>query len=291
MTIAIAWTKRAAGLHELVVASDSRLTSAGHIDVCQKIFPLARGDSFLAFCGDTMFAFPLIFQVQFALQNFEPSIDRSEDISRLETRVLDIINSFRGAWRDYDLDAFESDVKKTRFLLGGWSWKRNRFLTSAIRYNSKKNEFAAYRPTKTIKRLNLADGEFCVAIGNYTAEFIERLVDAIAEKNLRSLNYEPLDILVEMLRTDKFTNRRSEEALYSRSDKAGAIGGAPQAIKIYQHANVRTLAVRWPVNSAKKTVTLFGRPLLEYERTTLPIYDCDEKRFFYPLSDIRNSDE
>jgi hypothetical protein len=110
--------------------------------------------------------------------------------------------------------------QKTRFLLGGWSWKRNRFLTSAIRYNSKKNEFAAYRPTRTIKRLNLADGKFCVAIGNYTPEFFERLVDAIAEKNLRSLNYEPLDILVEMLRTDKFTNRRSEEALYSRSDKA-----------------------------------------------------------------------
>jgi hypothetical protein len=290
MTIAIAWTKRAAGLHELVVASDSRLTSAAHIDVCQKIFPLARGDSFLAFCRDTMFAFPLIFRVQFALQNLEPSIDRSEGISRLQTRVLDIINSFRGAWRDYDLDAFETDVRKTRFLLGGWSWKRNRFLTSAILYNSKKNEFTAYRPTKTIKRLNLADGEFCVAIGNYNAEFFERLVDVIAEKNLRSLNYEPLDIVVEMLRTDKFTNRRSEEALYSRSDKAGAIGGAPQAIKIYQHANVRTLAVRWPVSSAKKTVTLFGRPHLKYERTTLPIYDCDEKRFFYPLS-IRNSDE
>jgi Putative serine esterase (DUF676) len=57
MTITIAWTRTAGATKELLIASDSRLTGVGHVDVCQKIFPLDRGDSFFGFCGHTILAF------------------------------------------------------------------------------------------------------------------------------------------------------------------------------------------------------------------------------------------
>jgi hypothetical protein len=38
MTLSIAWIRKAGQSRELIVASDSRLTSAGYVDVCQKVF-------------------------------------------------------------------------------------------------------------------------------------------------------------------------------------------------------------------------------------------------------------
>src|ERR1700674_5453116 len=43
MTISIAWIRKSGMSRELIVASDSRLTSVGHVDICQKVFPLPRG--------------------------------------------------------------------------------------------------------------------------------------------------------------------------------------------------------------------------------------------------------
>jgi hypothetical protein len=70
VTISIAWIRSVGQTKELIVASDSRLTSVGHVDVCQKIFPLSRGDCFFGFCGQTILAFPIVFQIISTIGNF-----------------------------------------------------------------------------------------------------------------------------------------------------------------------------------------------------------------------------
>jgi hypothetical protein len=290
MTIAIAWTRRgsASSLQEMVVASDSRLSSAGHVDICQKIFPLDRGDSFLAFCGDTTLAFPLIFQIQSAIENFRRAADRSEDISKLLARILELINSYRGAWKETDTQVTLEENKFTRFMFGGWSWQYQRFFIYPIHFNPITRTFRAYTHSKKLKRLRLPKGEKCIVIGNYAAEFLGALQSLIKEKHLQTLDYEPLEILGGMLKTPRFVDRHCNDTFFVKSDKPGAIGGAPQVLKIYRHANYRPIAVRWNDGNGDSRVTLFGRQLFEYEKTLHPIYDFSTGQFHYPLSDVRN---
>jgi hypothetical protein len=288
MTLSIAWIRRSGVSQELVVASDSRLSSVGHVDICQKVFPLSRGDSFLAFCGDTILAFPFLFQLQSAILDFQKSSDRSEDVTRLLGRVLTMLNFYLAAWQDTEPTDFQNATRTTRFLFGGWSWRFKRFFVYPIQFSQTHQRFLHFSHSKQKKRLNLADGEVCVCIGNYTAEFREELTKTMATRRLRTLNYEPLDVLCSMLRNPKFTDRRTSEEFYNKSDRRGTIGGAPQAIKIYEHANTRPIAIRWPLTNGKPSVTLLGRPLFDWEMTFNPIYNPEDRDFFYPLATVQD---
>lgn len=107
MTLSIAWIRKSGISRELIVASDSRLTSAGHVDICQKVFPLSRGDAFLAFCGDTILAFPFLFQIEAAIEDFQKSADRTQDVPSLLGRIVDLLNDYKEAWQDTDPGDFE----------------------------------------------------------------------------------------------------------------------------------------------------------------------------------------
>ena len=287
MTISIAWIRRAGKSQELIVASDSRLTSVGHVDVCQKIFPLERGDSFFAFCGDTILAFPFVFQLQSSIRNFRKAADRSEDVTTLLDRVLRLLNAYRDSW----IDTIESDIENTnrttRFLFGGWSWREGKFRIYALQYNYKAKRFTAYTHSNQTKSLGLPSGEKCLVIGNYAAEFRRILREKIKNQDLKVLNYEPLDILAKMLTNPRFTDRSSLESYYSKVDKPGAIGGSPQALKIYQHANTTAIGIRWPLEErVGQKIHIFGRPLFAWENTFCPIYNVSNQEFYYPLSEV-----
>ncbi|WP_144578046.1 hypothetical protein [Agrobacterium sp. DE0009] len=288
MTIVIAWTRKVGPATELIIASDSRLTSAGHVDVCQKVFPLARGDSFFAFCGDTALAFPLIFQVNSAIANYQPAADRREDVPELLNRILTLLNAYREAWKDTDAADHADSIRKTRFLFGGWSWRANKFRVYPIHYSPKAKEFRSFTHSKQTRRLGLPEGEQCYMIGDYTAEFRARLRDFCRDSEPQSLNYQPALILAEMLKEDRFVNRRSDGTFYKKTECAGAIGGSPQILKIYQHANFRPIAIRWSSQDGKQGVSLFGRPLFDWEKTFSPILDPETGELFYPLATIKN---
>jgi hypothetical protein len=162
------------------------------------------------------------------------------------------------------------------------------FFIYPIHYNRITNTFRAYRHRKKLKQLRLPKGEKCIVIGNYTIEFLAELQKLIKGRKLQSLNYEPLEILGNMLQTPKSVDRRSDAKFYLDFEKAGAIGGAPQVIKIYRHANCRPIAIRWPDSDGTSHVTVFGRLLFDYEKTLHPIYDISTGDFHYPLSDVRN---
>jgi hypothetical protein len=207
MTLSVAWIRKSGVSRELVVASDSRLTSVGHVDICQKVFPLPRGDAFLAFCGDTILAFPFLFHIESAIEDFHKSFDRSLDVTRLLGRVLELVNAYKDAWQDTDAEDFANAMRTTRFLYGGWSWLYRRFFIYPIQYSETHRRFLAYSHSKQKRRLQLPHGEVCVCIGNYTAEFRARLAEVVQSRKLQYLNYEPLDVLSDMLCEQRYTDR------------------------------------------------------------------------------------
>jgi hypothetical protein len=89
-----------------------------------------------------------------------------------------------------------------------------------------------------------------------------------------------------MLGNPRFTNRKRDTDFYDRRDGGGAIGGAPQIIKIYEHVNTLPVAVRWPRGDGTLATTLLGRPLFDWEKTFNPIYDPELRSFYYPLTDV-----
>lgn len=208
-------------------------------------------------------------------------------MSKLLGRILQLINAYKDAWKDFDPEVADTDNTITRFLFGGWSWQFGKFFIYPIHYNPTVNEFRAYTHRKKLKRLQLPKTEKCISIGNYVVEFNAYLQAVIKERKLTVLDYEPLEILARMLKTPKFTDRYSHESPYRPGERTGAIGGAPQMIKIYQHSNYRPVAVRWPPEGATK-VTLFGRPLFDFEKTLHPIFDIPNREIYYPLSDVKN---
>lgn len=284
MTISIAWIKKTGKYDELVVASDSRLSSAGHVDICQKVFSLSRGDAFLAFSGQTIIAFPFLFQLQAAVEDFHQSTDRSQDVPQLLHRVLELLNFYRDSWSDTDPVEFEPAMRGTRFLFGGWSWRHKQFFIYPIHYGAHIKRFSVLRNSKRKKRFGLPNGEMCVCIGNYTHEFLEQL--SAEMQGCKHLDYKPLEVLCSMLSNPRFTDRKRDPDFYDIRDGKGAIGGAPQVIKIYEHANTLPIAVRWPRDDGTVATTLLGRPFFDWEKTFNPIYDPERKCFYYPLSDV-----
>jgi hypothetical protein len=66
-------------------------------------------------------------------------------------------------------------------------------------------------------------------------------------------NLEPFEIIRDLLRV---------------ADASCTIGGAPQAVKIYQYLSSADVGIFWP-NVRDGRLFLSGRPLLEYEKATI----------------------
>ena len=95
MTLVAAWIRQRTERDELIVASDSRLSFGARWDCCPKVFPLAREDSVLAFCGDTAFAYPVLLQLSNSVTNYRKSRSREQDITSLRPHLLRVIGRMR----------------------------------------------------------------------------------------------------------------------------------------------------------------------------------------------------
>jgi hypothetical protein len=273
MTLSIAWVRQSGAAHELVFASDSRLSGGGHVDHCQKVFSLPREDCCVAFAGSTMIAYPFILQLQNTIIDYKKAFDREVDITRLKTRVLSLLNFFVRVHEGTIPTDFESDLIGTSFLFGGWSWARARFYIWKISYNQKIKRYTA--SDRGIWRgLGIPQSSAAPIrmVGDYIPEFQAALRDKlgsevkVAKVNGESmkLNHEPLTVLAEMLRDPKFTDRKKEGS--------GKIGGAPQVTKVYPFLRTVNFAVEWDVGP-KFVYSIKGRVIADYELFTVPGLD------------------
>jgi hypothetical protein len=158
------------------------------------------------------------------------------------------------------------------------------FFIYPIQYSKQFKRFNVVRNSKRKKRFTLPNGEMCICIGNYTYEFLDFLSEIT--KDRKYLDYKPLEALCSMLANPRFTDRRREPDFWDIRDGRGAIGGAPQVIKVYEHANTLPIAIRWPNGDGIYATTLLGRPLFDWEKTFTPIYDPENWFFYYPLADV-----
>ncbi len=261
MTLLTSWVrKRSDGNEELIIASDSRINSAGNLDCAPKILPLPRGDAAIAFAGDTYFGYPLILQLQQAVHTYSPLLDRAEDFSVLRTHTLAIFNSM--------VDSFDEQVAgigtpDSEFLLAGYSWKQKSFKMAAISYLKKEKKFA-YHPSfgniRNFTPIVLAGDKKRKAKKNLTELLQQRFGEKIVYTSTKirpkkDYNMEPFEILRDILR---------------ETDSHDTVGGPPQMVKITSYMQCRRLAVRWGGK-----IYLGGRMLLDYENVDCRVLDPD----------------
>jgi hypothetical protein len=258
MTISVAWLRSVADTEELVFASDSRLTGGYAWDACPKLLPLARGDSVLAFAGDTSFAYPVMLQVATAVRTSSKSRDRSQDIQELKGHVLDLINGMRGFLHSAVAAVDVTGQERTFLLLGGYSWRQRRFLLWKLHFDASIDAFT-FRPASPWGGVD-AIRTLAVA-GDDVEVFRDALTELLRSRGKRErggFDFEPFEVLRDMI----------------RSSKHPTIGGPAQVVKVYRHMNAVPFPVAWPSASSGQ-ITLLGRTLLQYERPSTGVLDPD----------------
>lgn len=268
MTLSIAWVRKVGKAEELVIATDSRVTSGQAWDCCPKIKILSRKDSVMCFKGETEYAYPMMEQVGYAIESFPKLASRALDLTDTRGHIIRVISKMR--------EFIHNDIEPTRdyrpappetsFLLAGYSWKMNRFYIWELFFSKTDNIFK-HRTQSTIMKNPIA---LIVDAANFMKEekdFLssksirKRIFDKLAEKGKTEkdgFDMEPFEVLRDII----------------RNNEDWAIGGSPQLVKVYKHMNVMPYALFWP-NKASKQVTFLGRPLLGYEQLPYLIMDPD----------------
>lgn len=267
MTLVAAWIKQVSSGGQLVVASDSRLSFGARWDCCPKIFPLARNDAVLAFCGDTAFAYPVLLQLVNAVVNYEKALSRELDITDLRPHFLKVINRMCSLVTDFPLGGANGiDPTDFTLLFAGYSTKQRAFKAWSLYFDKALQKFH-HRPLSFHQRRTKGTKPF-LFMGDHVPDALKSLYLKLQERKKLTtgqLDMEPLEVLVEM----------------SESTEFDAIGGPPQVVKIYPHANVLPVNVLWP-RQRPNFVAHFGRPLLTYEGSKYACLDLNDFSLLAP---------
>jgi hypothetical protein len=257
MTLCISWIRKLNNHDELLIATDSRLRSFGSWNCGPKILTFPRTDCAICFEGDTSFAYPMMIQLQSAVANYPKANNRSQDLFDFKGHILKVLNDMLRYKSDYE-------IPDTSFLFGGYSWKKNKFALWQL-YYEKHYKIFTHRPISFWRGVK---GEIKVAFsGDYTDDAKQRLLKILKERNKLingSLDMEPFEVLADML-------KECDETKYP------LIGGSPQLMKVYKHMNRTPIAVKWVLDD-KPVLSLLGRPLLDYEKTSYPVIDTETMR-------------
>lgn len=268
MTLIASWIRVTPGGEELVVASDSRVTGGLKLDHAPKIFQLERQDAVIAYCGQTIVAYPILLQIKASLDGHEETRSRVLDLVHLKAHIEKVIGSLRSEIGD--LPSQDGTNRAFKFLLAGYSWKMSAFRMWTFRYDITTGEFNAHSARKS--------GDFVFMSDSAVNE--KRAVDSLIYRvkkdpkgSLKRLNWQPLEVLFEVIRDPGVLD----------------IGGPPQLVKVYKHANTLPLNIIWPkeeilmgCREKEFAVTHLGRPLLGYERSRYLAMDPESLELIEP---------
>jgi hypothetical protein len=289
MTIAAAWIRRIHSCNELVFVADSRLSGGARtFDYCAKILTLPRSDCAIAFAGSTDNAYPMMHQLSLAIDSFGPLRDRVMDIREVKTHAIKIFDSMASSITNESPHL--GPPNDFVFLLGGYSWIAKRFFIWTIRYCVERKGFVAVEapslasngiarkvflagPQRVIDSHSNALGQIAFA-GDQGPEGFRRLIRMLTDRFARTpsrfdsaaLDFEPFEVVCEMLKDPA---------------RAHSIGGAPQLVKVYEHLNTQSFAVKWGA-PGEEGAFLQGRPLLSYENVNVWIMDPQTLRSARP---------
>ncbi|WP_339434447.1 hypothetical protein [Pseudomonas orientalis] len=258
MTIAAVWVRTLDnGAEELIFCSDSRLSNGKRFDHCQKTFCFSRTDAAICFAGRTDWAYPMIIAAIKAANLHIPSQTRALGLTKFKSHLVDILNQMQREVHSY---AKGENIPEVTFIIGGYDWFDKTFRIWRIQFDSSTNEFIAHERKDSnrfggLGKIEIAgDPEWISEVRvRLKALAQERYGQDMRQPESARFNMEPFGIIRDLLR---------------ESNVGDSIGGAPQAVKVYQYVNSTDVGVFWPT-AASGRLFISGRPLLEYERATI----------------------
>lgn len=258
MTIAAAWVRTLENrAEELIICSDSRLSNGKRFDHCQKTFRFARSDAVICFAGGTDWAYPMIVAAINAADIHLPSQTRALGLAKFKSHVVNILNQMQ---REVHNFARGENVPNVTFLFGGYDWWNKCFRIWRIHFDELSKQFKCDERTGSNKFGGLGKIEFA-GDTEWTSAFrnnLKKLAQSrygmdMKHPDAAKFDMEPFEIIRDLLRG---------------ANAGDSIGGAPQAVKVYQYLNSADVGIFWPSVSSGR-LFLAGRPLLEYESATV----------------------
>jgi hypothetical protein len=195
-------------------------------------------------------------------------VERRYDITQLASRVEDVLNQMldiRVSGRGLSEEA-RKDNRHTQFVLGGWSWRYQRFELWEYRFGIRREDGpnGSFKRRHHPARSRGRERAQVVCIGDAGAHALETLISRTAGSKSslpRTLDMEPLEVLRDVIRSGQYPT----------------VGGAPQVAKVYRHMNSETFGVTWRSKLGEPDLATFaGRPLLEYEKPFFSFIDPDD---------------
>lgn len=258
MTISAVWVRTLEnGAEELVFCSDSRLSNGKRFDHCQKIFRFTRTDAAIGFAGDTDWAYPMIVAAVTAADLHLPSQTRALTLSKFKVHLLNILNQMQSEVHNF---VNGQEIPGATFLFGGYDWWYKRFRIWRIDFSLGEKRFLAHERIGSNAFGSLGRIEF-----SGDKEWVDRF-----RKTLKAKVQEKYGLAMNVPKGSRFNMEPFETIrdLIRSANADDSIGGAPQAVKIYQFMNSTDIGVFWPDVETGR-LHLSGRPLLGYERATL----------------------
>lgn len=274
MTIAAAWVRTLdETAEELLFCADSRLSGGKRFDQAQKIFRFTRTDAAICFAGGTDWAYPMIVAAIKAADVHEPSRTRSLGLAKFKSHVVNVLNQMQHAVHCFTPG---EEVPDVAFVLGGYDWWSKCFRIWSLKFDKQLCEFRSQERTGSngfghLGKIEIAGDLEWVKLMRARLKTLAqqrygldmRQPDNMLRQEAARFDLEPFECIRDLLR---------------QSRPEHSIGGAPQAVKVYQYLNSTDVAVFWPQVRGGR-LCLSGRPLLEYERANIrSVLDPDTLR-------------
>lgn len=258
MTIAAGWVRTLdSGAEELIFCSDSRLSNGQRFDHCQKTFRFARSDAVMCFAGRTDWAYPMIVAAINAADLHLPSQTRALSLVKFKSHVVNILNQMQQEVHNF---ARGENIPDVTFLFGGYDWWNKCFRIWRIEFDEAASKFRCDERTGSnrfgrLGKIEIAgDPEWTEAMRvNLKTMAQSRYGLDMCQPITAKFNMEPFEVIRDLLK---------------RANANDSIGGAPQAVKVYQYLNSADVGIFWH-HVTDGRLFLAGRPLLEYECATV----------------------
>ncbi|WP_152970874.1 hypothetical protein [Rhizobium ecuadorense] len=276
MTLGIAWLRTVGGVRELVITSDSRLSGGQFWDANPKIMLLPRSDAILSFAGSTSDAYPLMLQAYNSIRMHPPASSRALDLEDLKGHLIRMFKHSRSFISGLPHGQKVPDDPDALFMLSGYSWKNKAFRVWTLHYDRSIHGFT-FRPAKEWGGQTAGSAKLIAYTGDddpvqaAKAKLVSLLRDRLKLAE-GSFDMEPLEVLRDLI----------------RSGEHPSIGGPIQVVKIYEHANAVPVGVYWP-DKKSGTISVLGRPLMNYEKTQWGVLDPDAPARAYPAPALDNA--
>jgi len=274
MTIGTAWIRRGPSSEELWLASDSRLTDSEKIwDACPKLLPLPRHGAVAGFSGSTAEAYPLLLQLANAINWYHAAADGTLEFFKLLSHLEHVTNAMMNrivpdpAMIGLPSDRPNFSQSGDTLIIGGYSRAQGRMVIRTLRYLSHERKWEFHHvPSRRSLGRDRVIGIF--GDNKSVSRFRYLLSLLLEERGIRSgqtFNYEPLEILVTMLRMPESTASR-----LPMDRRPTTIGGAPQIIRVLPGAQATVMAVQWEEED-RTAIYLQGRETFRYENLDVPL--------------------